>query len=59
MLKPRVGGTGIDKACQSQLLDPSQTLHVGMFQYVKDKIRRDNDKSVDRIVDYFTFVDDG
>jgi len=51
-----MGGSRVNKACKTQLFDPSQTLQIWMFQQVEYKIRWNDDKTVNRIIDYFAFV---
>jgi hypothetical protein len=57
VLKAGMGSARINETCESELFDPSESLNVGMFKQVKDKIGWNNDKSMDRIVDDFMFVD--
>jgi hypothetical protein len=57
MLKTGVGSSRIYQARQSELLDPSQTLQKRMFQQIKNKISRNFDKSVNRIVDDLVLVE--
>jgi len=56
MLKTCVIGSGIDKICEPELFDISQPLEPWMFNQVKYKITRDTDKSINRIIDYFSLI---
>ena len=58
MLKTGMGGTRINKAGKTQLFDPPQSLHIGMFKQIKNKRGRNDDKPMNRIVDDFPFIDD-
>lgn len=50
MMKPGVAGSGIDKRGHSHLGNPPETLKIGMFDKLKNQIRRNSNKSVNRIV---------
>jgi hypothetical protein len=56
MLKTRVISARIDEVCNAKLFDISQPLEPGMFNEVKYKIARDADKSINRIVNNFSLV---
>ncbi len=54
MLKTIVNSSGINQVTQSQLADAAQTLEGGMIDELKNKRMANGDKTVDRIVDYFS-----
>ena len=54
VLKTIVYGTGIDQVTQAQLADAAQTLEGQVIDELKNKRMTNGDKTVDRIVDYFS-----
>jgi len=56
MMETGVQGTGINKVCKAELPYPSQSLENGVFNDVKDQITLDVDKSVDRVIKNFLFI---
>ena len=56
MLKTGVQCTGIDEMCETKLFDPPQPLKVRVLDKVEYQVRRNCDKSVNRIVYYLSFI---
>ena len=56
MLKTGVISSRINEVCNAKLFDISQPLEPGMFNEVKYKIARDAYKSINRIVNNFSLV---
>jgi hypothetical protein len=54
VLKTIVNGARIDQVTQAQLADAAQTLEGRMVDELKNKRMANGDKTVDRIVDYFS-----
>jgi hypothetical protein len=54
MLKTIVNRSGINQVTQSQLADAAQTLEGRVIDELKNKRMTNGDKTVNRIVDYFS-----
>lgn len=54
--QPGVNSARIDEIAHAQLLDATQTLHVRMAQDIEQRICRNPDKPVHRIIDYLAFI---
>ena len=51
-----VNSARIDEIAHTQLLDAPQSLHIRMTQDVEQRICRNPDKPVHRVIDYFAFI---
>ena len=58
MMEPGVGGGWVDLIRESQLLDPPQSLKIGMLDHVEHQVIGDGDEPVNRVVDVLSFVSD-
>jgi hypothetical protein len=56
MLKPAVVCTRINKTGQAQLSYIPQTLKPGMLYYIENNIPRNINESIDRIINYLSFI---
>jgi len=50
MLKTGMSSTGVNKAGQSELSDPPQSLKIRMFNQIKNNVPGDINKTVNRII---------
>jgi hypothetical protein len=55
-MKTGVQSTWINKMCEAELFDSSQTLKIRMFDQIEMQFVRNTDKSVNRIIEDFLFV---
>ena len=59
VMKTGMQRAGIYQVRHAQLLNVPQPLKIGMFNKIEYQLRRDTDKAVNRIVNYFLFVQYG
>jgi hypothetical protein len=56
MLEPAMIGSGINKACKTKLFNIPQSLEPGVLDNIVNQIARYAYKSINRIIDYFSFI---
>ena len=56
VMKPCVQSAGIDQMRHSQLLDIAQPLEIRVLNKVEYQLGGDTDKTINRVVNYFLFV---
>ena len=56
MMKTGMQSAGIDQMSHPQLFDMAQPLDVRMLDQIKDKIRRNGNETIDRIINNFFLV---
>ena len=59
MMKTGMQRAGINQMRHPHLLNIAQPLKIGMFNKVEYQFRWDADKTVNRVVDYFLFIQFG
>jgi hypothetical protein len=56
MLKARVLCRGVNKVGKAKLFNVAKPLKPGVLQYIEYQLPRNFDETVNRVVDYFPFV---